>query len=57
MALAAAIINLLVLVFKSWMDADTERKKKNEELRLGWKDAAKSGDIARINSAIDRMRK
>lgn len=55
--LITAIIQLLVLVFKSWADRDAERRKANEESRIGWKDAAKSGDISRINAAIDKLRK
>lgn len=56
-ALITSIIQLLLLVFKSWSEFDAEQKKKNEEKREGWKDAVKSGDISVINSTIDRMRK
>lgn len=55
-ALIAAIIQLLTLVFKSWMEWDAQKKKDQADLRAGWKDAAKSGDLSTINAAIDRLR-
>lgn len=55
-ALIAAIIQMLTLVFKSWMEFDAEKRKKQDEKRAGWKGAATSGDLSRVNGVIDRMR-
>lgn len=56
MALIAAVIQLLTLVFKSWLERDAELKKEQEAKREGWKQAVKSGDLSSINSSIARLR-
>ena len=55
-ALITAVIQLLILVFKSWSEWDAQKRKENEELRSGWKEAAKSGDLSIINGYIDKLR-
>lgn len=55
-AAIAAVIQLLMLVFKNWSERDAEQRKKNEELRAGWKEAIQSRDLSTINASIDRLR-
>ena len=55
-ALITAIVQLLILVFKGWADWDAEKRKKNEELRAGWKEVVKSGDSKRISDFLERLR-
>lgn len=57
MALVTAVIQLLMLVFKSWAERDAEKRKQQDELRQGWKEAVGSRDLSRINGAIDKLRR
>ena len=55
--LILALLSLAGSVFVWWAKNDSEKKKKVAERKQEIKDAVYSGDIARLHSVIDKLRK
>jgi flagellar basal body-associated protein FliL len=51
-----AMLSLATSIFVWWMKNDSEKKKKVSDERKEIKDAVNSGDVARINAVIQRLR-
>ena len=52
----AAIVQLIILIFKNNFEKDAELKKKKEALHAETKEAIKSGDIDRIAGMFFKLR-
>lgn len=53
----AGIIQILILILQNKFQSDAEERKRKDAALTGWKEVATSGDISRINSFIDGVRK
>lgn len=55
-AAIGGIIQLVFLILSTKFEKDKEERKRKDEALKGWDDAVKSGDTARINDMLVKLR-
>ncbi len=56
LALISGVIQLIFLVLSTLLEKDKEERARKDEALKGWDDAVKSGDTARINDMLIKLR-
>ena len=53
----SALLTLLVMVYKSWLDMESKKEADFEAQKKAISDAVASGDVSAINSIVQQLRR